>query len=258
MTVILARKKVERARAARAVAETLDFAAEVHLVERRRDMARHRIDAGQRAAEELCRRLDSFVGEVAKLPPNSKHILNRALERPLASGFFDTAIFFSALDAIAATLPGLSPKVRADAAYTALFEGDGVNREPSTQSSPQLLWEELDAETRRKCEMAIEAKPPKDISLFRMLADAFQTPAHSFRRGAPPSFLRDYARSVDRIWEKLGIKGDRRRYNTYAVKSESSGFADFANEALAAVGCESRLPDRQIAQAIRERKKLPI
>ena len=76
------------------------------------------------------------------------------------------------LDAIATTLPGLSPKVHADAAYAALFGGDRANKEPSAQASPKLLWEELDAETRRKCEMKIETKPPTNISLFRALANA--------------------------------------------------------------------------------------
>lgn len=253
MMAILAKKGIERARAARAVEETLDLAASVNLAKPRRDMARRRIDIGQRAGEELCRRLD-FVGEVAQLPPISKYLLNQSIQRPLACGFFDTSIFFSVLDAIAATLPDLSPKVRADAAYAALFEGDGVNREPSAQSSPQLLWEELDAETRRKCEMTIETKPPTDISLFRMLADAFRTPAHSSKQGAPPSLFRDYARSVDRIWSKLGIIRGRRRYDFGASKSQLSAFAKFANEALEAVGIELRVSDRQIRQAVGERK----
>ena len=139
MMAILAKKGIETARAARAVEETLDLAALANLAKLRRGMARRRIDVGQRAGEELCRGLDSFVGEVAQLPPSSKYLLNQSILRPLACGFFDTSIFFSVLDAIAATLPGLSPKVRADAAYAALFEGDGVNPEPSTQSSPQLL-----------------------------------------------------------------------------------------------------------------------
>jgi len=198
MMAILAKKKVTGARAARAVEETLDLAASVVLTDHQRDMARSRIDVGQRAAKELCRRFDLFVSEVAALPPNSKHSLNQCVERSLACGSFDTEIFYSVLDAIAAVLPGLSPKVRADAAYTALFEGDGVNRERGTQSSAKLLWEDLDAETRRRCEMAIEARSPKDVSLFRMLADALSR-IHPFRRGAPPSVFRDYARSVDRI-----------------------------------------------------------
>uniref|UniRef100_A0A973WA32 Uncharacterized protein n=2 Tax=Bradyrhizobium septentrionale TaxID=1404411 RepID=A0A973WA32_9BRAD len=266
---ILAKKGIGRARAGRAIKETLDLAASVHLEKLRRDMARGRIDVGKRAAEGLCRRLDSFVGEVDRLPPSSKHLLNKSVERPLACGFFDTSTFFSVLDAMAATLPRLSPKVRADAAYAVLFARD-ADREPSaglgwvreegsmgpvSRDTCTLLWEELDAETRRKCEMTIEGKLPKDISLFRILADTLRIPAHSFMRGAPPSLYRDYARSVDRIWDKLGISKGRRRYDPDPTKSQLSAFAKFANEALAAVGIESHVSDRQIRQALGQRKK---
>lgn len=252
---ILAKKGVDSARAAKAVEKTLDLAASVILAEPRRQMARRRIQTGQRAGEELCRRLDTFVGEVAKLPPSSKFLLSQSIQRSLARDFFDADIFFSVLDTIAATLPALTPKVRADAAYAGLFEGDGVNRGLSSQSSPQLLWEELDAETRRRCEITIESKLPTGNSLFRILADAFRTPASSFARGAPPSLLRDYARSVDRIWHTLGIMKGRRRYDCYDPKSQLSAFAKFTNEALEVVGSESRVSDRQIRQALGERKR---
>lgn len=265
MRAILEKKGIERARAERAVKETLDLAASTNLAKPRRELACRRIDTGQRAADELCRRFDSFVSELAKLPPSSKSALYRSIQRPLACGFFDTEIFFSVLDVIAATLPGLSPKARADAAYAALFEGDPANKEPSAQSSPQSLWEELDAETRRKCEMKIETTPPTEISLFMMLADSFRTPVHSFARGAPPSLVRDYVRCVDRIWHRLGIKKGRRRndVNTDKGKRSSfkrhlSSFAKFTNEALAAAGIESPVSDRQIKQAIGTRKKRPL
>jgi hypothetical protein len=68
MMAILAKKGVERALAAMAVEETLDLAASVNLAKPRRDMARHRIDVGQRAGKELCRRLDSFVGKWLSYP----------------------------------------------------------------------------------------------------------------------------------------------------------------------------------------------
>jgi hypothetical protein len=246
MMAILAKKKLAGARAARVTTETLDLAASVNLEERRRHMARSRIDGGRHAADELCRRLDSFVSKVAALPPKSKHSLKQCIERSVAGGFFDTEVFFSLLDAIASRLPDLSPKVRADAAYAALFGGS---------SSIHLLWEELDAGTRRRCEMAVEAKSPRDISLFSVLADALRTYAHPLRRGPRPSVLRDYVRSVDRIWHKLGIKG-RRRYDPVAGKNLSTAFTQFANEALAAVGIDSRVSDRQIKQAMEERKKI--
>ena len=67
MMAILVKKKVTGARAARAVEETLDLAASVVLTDHQRDMARSRIDVGQRAAKELCRRFDLFVSEVAAL-----------------------------------------------------------------------------------------------------------------------------------------------------------------------------------------------
>jgi len=253
MMGILAKKKLAGPRAARVIAETLDLAASINLAERQRAMARRRIDIGQRAAEELCRRLDSFVSEVAALPPNSKHSLNQSVERPLACGFFDTEIFFSVLDATSATLSEISPKVRASAARRALFDGEKQDSFTSTQ----LLWEELDAVTRRRCEMAVERKPPRGISLFSTLADALRSHVQSFRRGAPPSVLRDYARSVDHIWHKLGIEG-RRRYDPIANKNLPTPFTQFVNEALAAVGSDSLLSDRQVRQAIRDRKKRSV
>jgi hypothetical protein len=253
MKDILAKKKLAGTRAAKAIAETLHLAASVKLEERRRDMGRRRIDVGQCAAEELCRRLDSFVAEVAELPPNSKHLLNQSVERPLARGSFDTEIFFSVLDAVSASLSEISPEVKASAVREALF--DGEKRKSFT--STKLLWEELDAKTRQRCETAIEAKLPRGSLLLGILADALRTHAHSFARGAPPSLLRDYARSVDLVWDKLGVTKGRRRFDPGVNKSQLSAFAKFANEALAAVGIESRVSDRQIRQAIRERKKRP-
>ena len=103
--------------------------------------------------------------------------------------------------------------------------------------------------------MAIETKLPTDISLFRKLAEEFRTPAHSFTRGAPPALLRDYARFVDRIWHKLGNYQRASTIRFRSSKSQLSAFAEFANEALEAVGIESRVSDRQIRQALGERKK---
>lgn len=257
MTGILEKKKVNGPRAERAIAEAFNLAASVNLVERRRDKARLRVDAGQRAADELWRRLDCFADEVAKLPPSSKNLLNQSIKGLLAQGFFDTDIFFSALDAMSASLSVTSPKVRALAARKALFDSDGARQEPSSQSSTKLLWEGLDAEIRSECERAIEAKAPKNILLFRVLADALRIRAYSFARGAPSSVLRDYVRCIDRIWDRLGITRGRRRYDPADNKSHPSSFAKFANEALLAVGTESRISDRQIRNAIRERKKPP-
>jgi hypothetical protein len=142
---------------------------------------------------------------------------------------------------------------KASAVREALF--DGEKRKSFT--STKLLWEELDAKTRQRCETAIEAKLPRGSLLLGILADALRTHAHSFARGAPPSLLRDYARSVDLVWDKLGVTKGRRRFDPGVNKSQLSAFAKFANEALAAVGIESRVSDRQIRQAIRERKKRP-
>jgi hypothetical protein len=171
MASILAKKKIPEAKAKRAIAETLEVAADHQLQSlRRNDSQRDRMrsvgDVGR-----LVARLEELAQALAKLPPVSKKKLN-AIVAEYTAQFFDTETFSSFVCALADALPKLAPKRRARVAvdvidrpiagvirtspprtYRAMGDNGGRDEASGRASSPKLHGEKIShqilAATRR-------------------------------------------------------------------------------------------------------------
>jgi hypothetical protein len=254
MASILAKKKIPEAKAKRAIAETLEVAADHQLQSlRRNDSQRDRMrsvgDVGR-----LIARLEELAQALAKLPPVSKKKLN-AIVAEYTAQFFDTETFSSFVCALADALPKLAPKRRARVAVDVIDRPiAGVIR----TSPPELieLWEIMPAETRRAVEQAVRNSTVKRsaIKFLRRLVVLLNKFLPQAKLGRMPTIQRRYIERVSKIWRALGLKIGY-AYDGINSRSVESSFQRFARLALAAVGDDSVISRRQITKS--KRKALP-
>jgi hypothetical protein len=247
MVDILAKKKIFSRKADDAVLKALDAAANHQLAklrfEDRQSLARH----ANELLDDLISSLQEFVDAISNLPPNSKGTLNARMADEAKGGIFDTEIFIEWINCIAACLPQLSPRRLAYDAF--LLLGSDV----SSEQAPLIvrLWEAIPSVTRNQVECEVEGKLLKrsGVEMLRLLPELlrqFQPPS---RQGAPLSLHLTFVSEIDSIWLGLGLRG-RRSYDGYAKKGKhhiQSAFQTFCNAALAAVGDDSQISHRQIA-----------
>ena len=247
MAGILAKKKIPEAKAKRAIAETLEVAADHQLQGlRQKDSQRDRVRSAGDVGR-LIARLDELAEAIAKLPPVSKKKLN-AIVAEYTAQFFDTETFSALIYALAAALPELGPKRRAQDVLNGIYQPVvGIVR----TSPPELieLWESLSAETRRQVEKEVRALATKKsaVEFFRKLIDLLNRFLPQAKRGRLQTIQRRYIHRVGQIWARLGLKVGH-AYDGFLGKNVESSFQRFARLALAAVGDDSVISRRQITK----------
>jgi hypothetical protein len=245
MASILAKKKIPEAKAKRAIAETLEVAADHQLQGlRQKDIQRDRVRSAGDVGR-LIARLEELAQAIAKLPPVSKKKLN-AIAAEYTAQFFDTETFCSLICALADALPELGPNRRAQDVLNAIYQPvAGIVR----TSPPELieLWESISAETRRQVEKAVRASAAKRsaVEFFRKLIVLLNKLWPQAKRGRLQTIQRRYTHRVGEIWARLGLKVGH-AYDGFLGKNVESSFQRFARLALAAVGDGSVISRRQI------------
>lgn len=245
MASILAKKKIPKAKAKRAIAETLEVAADHQLQGlRQKDSQRDRVRSAGDVGR-LIARLEELAQAIAKLPPVSKKKLN-AIVVEYTAQFFDTETFSPLICALADALPELGPKRRAQDVLNTIYRPvAGIVR----TSPPELieLWESISAETRRQVEKEVRALAVKRsaVEFFRKLIILLNKFLPQANLGRMPTIQRRYIERVSKIWQALGLKIGR-AYDGINSRSVESSFQRFARLALAAVGDDSVISRRQI------------
>ena len=249
---ILAKKKVHITEATDAVRRTLDAAANAGYADLRQNNYRKNRERGRDLIDELNSRLNAFVGAISKLPPNSKSTLNRRVADIMMSGVFDTEVFIELIDCLAACLPQLSPKKLADDALLLLLAGTS----PEAKSPIVGLWEAVPSKTRSRVERELESRlPMSGVALLRLIPGLLDSHRLMPRLGAPASPKAEFVRELDRIWRSLGLTSGRQYDAAGGAGHKSSPFQQFGDAALAAVGNEGRISDRQVDNLKRKRRK---
>ena len=240
MRAILIRRKVPVVDADRAILEILPIAFDHRLSRLRFKQRQIMKDHSQQAINQLTSSIGELRRQISPLPPSSLAVLNRHLTAVLEqSMIFDTEILIDVLDATAKALCQVSPRRRAEDAYSVIC------RQPSLVN----LWESIPAVTRVKVEALMQNRRPLTslvawLDTLRQLLDQ-ERPVR--KEGAPPSVLRVFAKGAARVWERLDlIAGRRYDANKGHIKSDYQRFCDLA---LAAFGDTSKLSGRQVSNA---------
>jgi hypothetical protein len=247
---ILAKKKVAITKATDAIRETLDAAANAGYAALRQKNSRQSREQGRDLIDELNSKLNAFAGAISKLPPNSKSKLNRRMADVMMSGVFDTEIFIELVDCLAACLPQLFPKKLADDALLLLL----AETSPEAKSPIVGLWEAIPSKTRSRVERELESRlPMRGVALLRLIPELLDNHRLVPRLGAPTSPKAEFVIELDRIWRSLGLTSGRQYDAAGGAGHKSSPFQQFGDAALAAVGNESRISDRQVDNLKRKR-----
>jgi len=244
MRKILLKKKISEAKANRAIARTLEAAADHQLDRSRRDVARKR--SGD--VTKLVARLEQLAIAVSKLSPQSKGVLNKVVAKH-TKDFFDTETFSALVYAVGDALPKLSPRRWADEAGTVIC--DEVKVAGIVRTAPLelvTLWESMPSTTRIQVEQEVRRSPPcRSIAEFLRdliaLLEKFYPVSEAGRQRAI-EYL--FAQRAGRIWESLGLRIGRAFDGFYEGRSIDSSFQRFCNAALAAVGDRAKISGRQI------------
>jgi hypothetical protein len=252
MQSILAKKKIPAAKAGRAIAQTLEAAADHHLQSlRQKDDQRDRVrSAGD--VDRLIVRLQSLAQAIAKLPPIAKKTLN-AIVADHTAQFFDMETFAALIQALADALPRLSPKRRAQDVLDGIYQPVlGFIR--TSPSELVELWDTMSAETRRQVEQEVRRSAPKRsaTAFLRQLIVVLGRFLPQAKGGRLRTIQRRYIQRVGKIWVGLGLKVGR-AYDGIKGHDIESRFQRFASVALAAVADNSGISRRQIAKPKKSR-----
>jgi hypothetical protein len=168
----------------------------------------------------------------------------------MMSGVFDTEIFIELIDCLAVCLPQLSPKKLANDALLLLQ----AEISPEANSPIVDLWEAIPSETRSRVERELESQlPMSGVALLCLIPGLLYSHRLTLRLGAPASPESEFVREFDRIWRSLGLTSGRQYDAAGGAGHKSSPFQRFGNAALAAVGNDSRISDRQVDNLKRKR-----
>jgi hypothetical protein len=240
---ILVKWKIRPSKAYDAVLEALDAAADHRLAKSRFEnrQAAQKFEIGR--VDELISIFERLTDAISKLPPSAKAKLNVRMAEVTKEGVADTEIFIELMNCVGACLPELSPEKLAEDAL-AVLRPKGA----SEQTWPIIaLWESIPPHTRTEVERNLEKRLGRSgielLRLFPALLDEFRP---TIRLGAPQSIQFAFARQVERIWRKLGLKCGR-QYNCNSQRHVPSPFIRFANAALDAVEVEGAISDRQVS-----------
>jgi hypothetical protein len=247
MFEILAKKKIVSRKADNAVLKALDAAADHRLAKTRFEQRLNAKKLETDRINELILIFEKLTAAISELPPIAKSTLNVRMADITKEGIFDSEIFIELTNCVAACLPELSPQKHAREALVALRpDGSFGPRWPVV-----VLWESIPPVTRTDVERNLERRLRRSgielLSLIPVLLDKFRPTIHL---GAPPSFHFAFAHQIDRIWQELRLKSGL-QYNGSHV---ASPFIRFCNAALAAVGTEGAISDRQVSNLKRVRK----
>jgi hypothetical protein len=240
---ILAKKKIFSRKADDAVLKALDAAADHRLAKWRFEQRQNAKKLETDRIDELISIFENLTVAISKLPPIAKSTLNARMADVTKEGIFDTEIFIELVNCVAACLSELSPKKNAGDALVALHpEGSPEQTWPII-----MLWESIPPVTRTDVERNVERRLRRSgIALLRLIPDLLDKFRPTIRLGAPPSIHFAFARQIDRIWRELKLKSGH-QYNGVHGHHQASPFIRFCNAALAAVGTEGAISDRQVS-----------
>ena len=211
MRRILMQKGVRVFVADRAISKTLEHAVDFQLTEERYRALKVMDAQSEATLDRLISCLRRFSDALARLPPTSKGELSRRVSAILGKPQFDTEVFIELVDAVAATLPSLSPQKLADDVLSI------IQPEPGEGKRSPLVddWEAMPATTRVKVERKIQSNRP--MSLARWLgnvADLLARERPVRKRGTPRSIMWVFASRAAAIWRTLGLNPGR-AYNFF-------------------------------------------
>ncbi|MEH2566081.1 hypothetical protein [Bradyrhizobium sp. AZCC 2289] len=252
MFEILAKKKIPSRKANDAALKALDAAADHRLAE-------SRFAQRQNAKEHETGRLDELIeifkklnAAISELPTAAKSMISVRTAEVTKDGKFDTETFIELVNCIAACLPKLSPQKSAADALVALH-ADGSSK----HSLPVImLWESIPPLIRTNVEQNLERRLRlRGIELLRLFPDLLDKFRPKKRMGAPPSIHFAFALKIERIWLELGLKSGR-QYDGCNGRHLKSPFVRFCEAALAAVGTEGAISNRQVGN-LKKRRRTP-
>jgi hypothetical protein len=264
MRNILTKKRISNIDADKIMALTFDAAADHRLESLRRDRCLDDLDRSKKDLRGLIKQINRLAKAISVLPPISIGKLNKIIAKQNWQ-HFDTEVFFELINAMKDVLSSLSPACRANDARSAIIETPRASRDPAVaqivRTAPPAmteLWDIIPAETRTHVEAEIQRwRPPKRgqaIAFLNHFIGLLKEYRPTVETRRPPAIQGRYLRNVAKIWSRFGLNVGR-AHDGAKIESVESVFQRFSRLALLAVGDNSSISDRQIANLKSERRR---
>jgi hypothetical protein len=201
--------------------------------------------------DHLIRGLRQLGNAIARLPLNSKGVLNKRVVGIIGQARFDSETFIEVVETITAALPQIGPRRLAENILSL------IHPEPGGTGRPPIIdqWEAMPATTRVKVEGMV--RPSR--SLVRWLnnvADLLERERPARKQGAPRSISQAFVSRIATIWRALGLNpGLAFDHRNGRVES---AFQRYCRAALSAVGDSTKVSARQVANYKRNTSAIRI
>jgi len=201
--------------------------------------------------DHLIRGLRQLSNAIARLPPNSKGVLNKRVVGIIGQARFDSETFIEIVETITAALPQIGSRRLADNIRSLIYPESGGTRRPPVIDQ----WEAMPATTRVKVEGMV--RPSRSLVYWLdNVADLLEWERPARKQGAPRSISQSFVSRIATIWHALGLNPGL-AYNFRSGRVESA-FQRYCRAALTAVGDSTKISARQVLNYKRNRKAIMI
>jgi hypothetical protein len=250
--ILVEKRRIPAIAANRAILKSLEAAFDFQLAHLRYRFLKTMEAQSNTTLDHLIRGLRQLSNAIARLPPNSKGELNKAVVGIVGQAQFDSETFIEIVETITATLPQIGPRRLADDILSL------IHPEPSGTRRPPIIdrWEAMPATTRVKVEGMAPANPSRSlVGWLDNVADFLEQQQPARKRGAPRSISQDFVSRIATIWRTLGLNPGL-AYNFFLHPADDdrigrggrveSAFQRYCRAALSAVGDSTEISARQV------------
>jgi hypothetical protein len=250
--ILIEQRHIGAIAANRAILKTLEAAFDFQLAHLRYRFLQTTEIQSYTTLDHLIRDLRQLSDEIARLPPNSKGVLNRQVSPIIDHAQIDSETLIEVVRTITAALPQIGPRRLADNILSL------INPEPGGTRRPTIIdqWEAMPARTRVTVEAMLTAKASQSlVGWLNKIADLVEEERPAHKRGAPRSISRMFVSRIATIWQTLGLKPGL-AYDFFLHPADhhrigrggrvESAFQRYCRAALSAVGDITEISARQV------------
>jgi hypothetical protein len=238
MRILVEKRHIPAIAANRAILKTLEAAFDFQSARPRYRFLKTMEAQSHTTLNRLIRELRQLSNAIARLPPNSKGVLNKRVVGIISRAPFDSETFIEIVEAITVALPQVTPRRWADNIRSLIHPEPGGTRRALIIDQ----WEAMPATTRVKVESMV--RPSRSlVHWLDNVADLLEQERPAPKQGAPRSISQVFISRIATIWRTLELTPGLA--NSGGARLEST-FQRYCRAALNAVGDATKISARQV------------
>src|SRR5262249_965464 len=238
--ILVEKRRIPAIAADRAILKSLEAAFDFQLADLRYRYLKTMEAKSHTTLDHLIRGLRQLSNAIARLPPNSKGVLNKRVVGIVGKARFDSETFIEIVETIPAALPQIGPRRLGENTRSLIHPESGGTRRPPIIDQ----WEAMPATTRVKVEGMV--RPSRSlVHWLGNVPDLLERERPARKQGAPRSISQVFVSRIATIWRALGLNPGL-AYDFGRGGRVESAFQRYCRAALSAVGDSTKISARQV------------